>query len=72
MPLVPEWFRPVAEYMLREGLPETLRIAAIALVASVAVVESNRLPGLFRICARYASVKRWPVSFSMRSSFDQA
>ena len=37
MPLVPDWFRPVAEYMLREGLPETLRIAAIALVASVAV-----------------------------------
>ena len=37
MPLVPDWFRPVAEYMLREGLPETLRLAAIALVASMAV-----------------------------------
>jgi polar amino acid transport system permease protein len=37
MPLVPDWFEPVAEYMLREGLPETLRIAAIALVASVAI-----------------------------------
>src|SRR4029453_17737998 len=34
---VPDWFRPVAEYMLREGLPETLRIAALALVASVAI-----------------------------------
>ena len=37
MPLVPDWFEPVAEYMLREGLPETLRIAAISLVASVAI-----------------------------------
>src|SRR4029450_4861103 len=34
---VPEWFRPVAEYMLREGLPETLRLAAISLVASAAI-----------------------------------
>ena len=31
------WFRPVAEYMLREGLPETLRLAAIAVTASVVV-----------------------------------
>jgi len=37
VPLVPDWFEPVAEYMLREGLPETLRIAAISLVASVAI-----------------------------------
>ena len=37
MTLVPDWFRPVAEYMLREGLPETLRLAAIALVASAAI-----------------------------------
>jgi polar amino acid transport system permease protein len=37
VPLVPDWFRPVAEYMLREGLPETLRLAAIALVASTVV-----------------------------------
>jgi polar amino acid transport system permease protein len=34
---VPDWFRPVAEYMLREGLPETLRLAAISLVASAAI-----------------------------------
>ncbi len=34
---IPEWFRPVAEYMLREGLPETLRIAAISVVASAAI-----------------------------------
>jgi His/Glu/Gln/Arg/opine family amino acid ABC transporter permease subunit len=33
----PDWFRPVAEYMLREGLPETLRLAAIAVTASVVV-----------------------------------
>src|SRR6186713_1755014 len=31
------WFRPVAEYILREGLPETLRLAAIAVTASVVV-----------------------------------
>jgi polar amino acid transport system permease protein len=35
--LLPDWFRPIAEYMLREGLPETLRVAAISLVASVAI-----------------------------------
>jgi polar amino acid transport system permease protein len=34
---LPEWFRPVAEYMLREGLPETLRMAAISVVASVVI-----------------------------------
>jgi polar amino acid transport system permease protein len=35
--LLPDWFRPVAEYMLREGLPETLRLAAIAVTASTVV-----------------------------------
>jgi polar amino acid transport system permease protein len=35
--MIPDWFRPIAEYMLREGLPETLRVAAISLVASVAI-----------------------------------
>jgi len=35
--LLPDWFRPVAEYMLREGLPETLRLAAIAVTASLVV-----------------------------------
>jgi His/Glu/Gln/Arg/opine family amino acid ABC transporter permease subunit len=34
---LPDWFRPVAEYMLREGLPETLRLAAISVVASTVV-----------------------------------
>ncbi|MGH3082074.1 MAG: amino acid ABC transporter permease [Gaiellaceae bacterium] len=34
MPELPEWFRDVAEYMLREGLPETLKLAAFALTAS--------------------------------------
>jgi His/Glu/Gln/Arg/opine family amino acid ABC transporter permease subunit len=34
---MPDWFRPVAEYMLREGLPETLRLAAIAVTASSVV-----------------------------------
>jgi His/Glu/Gln/Arg/opine family amino acid ABC transporter permease subunit len=37
MPSLPDWFRPVAEYMLREGLPETLRLAAIAVTASLVV-----------------------------------
>ncbi|HEV3480499.1 MAG TPA: ABC transporter permease subunit [Gaiellaceae bacterium] len=37
MPELPEWFRDVAEYMLREGLPNTLRIAAFALTASLVV-----------------------------------
>jgi polar amino acid transport system permease protein len=35
--VLPDWFRPVAEYMLREGLPETLRLAAIAVTASATV-----------------------------------
>jgi polar amino acid transport system permease protein len=37
MPELPEWFRDVAEYMLREGLPNTLKIAAFALTASTVV-----------------------------------
>lgn len=34
---VPDWVRPVAEYIFREGLRETLRLAAIAVVASTAL-----------------------------------
>ena len=37
MPELPEWFRDVAEYMLREGLPETLRLSAISVTASLVV-----------------------------------
>ena len=37
MNLIPDWFEPVAEYMLREGLPETLRVAAISVTASAVV-----------------------------------
>jgi polar amino acid transport system permease protein len=37
VPELPDWFRPVAEYMLREGLPETLRLAAISVTASLIV-----------------------------------
>jgi polar amino acid transport system permease protein len=37
VPELPDWFRPVAEYMLREGLPETLRLAAISVTASLTV-----------------------------------
>jgi His/Glu/Gln/Arg/opine family amino acid ABC transporter permease subunit len=34
---LPDWFRPVAEYMLREGLPETLRLAVISVTASAVI-----------------------------------
>jgi polar amino acid transport system permease protein len=37
MSVLPDWFEPVAEYMLREGLPETLRMAGIAVTASAIV-----------------------------------
>ena len=37
MPELPDWFRPVAEYMLREGLPETLKLSAISVTASLVV-----------------------------------
>jgi polar amino acid transport system permease protein len=37
MPELPEWFRDVAEYMLRVGLPNTLKIAAFAVTASTIV-----------------------------------
>jgi polar amino acid transport system permease protein len=34
---VPEWIEPVARYVLEEGLPGTLRVAALALVGSMAI-----------------------------------
>jgi polar amino acid transport system permease protein len=34
---VPEWVEPVARYILQEGLPGTLRVAAIALVGSALI-----------------------------------
>ncbi|MBA2568684.1 MAG: amino acid ABC transporter permease [Actinobacteria bacterium] len=40
MPLayeLPEWVRPVAVYMLREGLPETLKLAAVAVTVSALI-----------------------------------
>jgi len=37
MPEIPDWFPPVAEYMLRVGLPETLKIAAVAVTASTLI-----------------------------------
>jgi polar amino acid transport system permease protein len=33
----PEWVGPVAEYMARDGLPETLRLAAFAVVGSTVI-----------------------------------
>ena len=35
--MIPDWFRPIAEYMLREGLPQTLKLAALAVTASLVV-----------------------------------
>src|SRR6187549_193555 len=37
MSLLPDWFRPVAEFMIREGLPVTLKLAAISVIASTVV-----------------------------------
>jgi polar amino acid transport system permease protein len=37
MPELPDWFRDTAEYMLRVGLPTTLKLAAFAVTASTVV-----------------------------------
>jgi polar amino acid transport system permease protein len=37
VPELPDWFRPVAEYMLREGLPETIKLSVISVTASLIV-----------------------------------
>ena len=34
---LPDWVRPVAEYMLRVGLPETLRLAAVGVIGSTVI-----------------------------------
>ena len=34
---MPDWVEPVARYILEEGLPGTLRVAAIALTGSVLI-----------------------------------
>jgi polar amino acid transport system permease protein len=34
---LPDWFQPIAEYMLREGLPVTLKLAALAVTGSLVV-----------------------------------
>jgi polar amino acid transport system permease protein len=34
---VPDWFEPVARYILEEGLPGTLRVSAFALIGSVSI-----------------------------------
>src|SRR5688572_11104530 len=36
-PVNDDWFRDVAEYILREGLPNTLKLAGFAVVASFVV-----------------------------------
>ena len=35
--VLPDWVRPVAEYMATDGLPETLRLAAFAVVGSTVI-----------------------------------
>jgi polar amino acid transport system permease protein len=37
VPWTSDWFRPAAEYILREGLPVTLKLAAFAVTASLVV-----------------------------------
>jgi polar amino acid transport system permease protein len=58
MPEIPEWFRDVAEYILREGLPVTLKLAAFAVTASTVVgivlgtlitIRFRPLQGLIRL-----------------------
>ena len=34
---MPDWAEPVARYILEEGLPGTLRVAAIALTGSILI-----------------------------------
>jgi polar amino acid transport system permease protein len=55
--LVPDWFEPVAEYMLREGLPMTLRVAAISVTASAVV-------GI--VLGVLMTVRFWPVRWLVR------
>jgi polar amino acid transport system permease protein len=58
MPELPDWFQPVAEYMLRVGLPNTLKLAAFAVTASTVVglvlgtlitIRFRPLQGLIRL-----------------------
>jgi His/Glu/Gln/Arg/opine family amino acid ABC transporter permease subunit len=35
--MIPDWFRPIAEYILREGLPVTLKLAGVAVTASLVI-----------------------------------
>jgi polar amino acid transport system permease protein len=57
MNLIPDWFEPVAEYMLREGLPMTLRVAAISVTASAVV-------GV--VLGVLMTVRFWPVRWLVR------
>jgi polar amino acid transport system permease protein len=56
--VLPEWFQPIAEYMLREGLPVTLKMAGLAVSASLLVglvlgtlitIHFRPLQGLIRL-----------------------
>ena len=35
--MIPDWFEPIAEYILREGLPVTLKLAGLAVTASLVI-----------------------------------
>jgi polar amino acid transport system permease protein len=37
MSVLPDWFEPIAEYMIREGLPLTLKLAGLAVTVSLVV-----------------------------------
>jgi polar amino acid transport system permease protein len=64
MSLLPDWFRPVAEFMIREGLPVTLKLAAISVIASTVVglllgtVITARFPLLRALIRLYVEVWR--------------
>jgi polar amino acid transport system permease protein len=62
--LLPEWFQPIAELILREGLPLTLKLAALAVTASLVVgivlgtLITIRFPPLQAVIRLYIEIWR--------------
>jgi len=54
---IPDWVQPVAEYILREGLPNTLRLAAFAVAGSTAI-------GI--VLGTLLTVRFWPLRAAIR------
>ena len=55
---MPDWVEPVARYILQEGLPGTLRVAAFALTGSVLI-------GV--VFGTLITIKFWPLRAAIRS-----